>query len=134
MLHEDIKQARLAAGLTVSEVSRLANIPRKQVYALENGENVTLDTVRRIASVIPGLQRATLGGMNVVMSNIDVDEARQAALGLFAVTKRLIAALGAPASPVVIQHGSGSETERQTALRLEKAIAEGKHKRRRKAS
>jgi len=126
MLHEDIKQARLAAGLTVSQVSRLANIPRKQVYALENGENVTLDTVRRIASVIPGLQRATLGGMDVVMSNIDVDEARLAALGLFDVAKRLMAALGAV--PVTVHHASGGETERQTARRRNKAVAEGKDK------
>jgi hypothetical protein len=122
----------------------MANVPRQQVYALERGANVTLDTLRRIAEVIPNLNRVILGGMEIVTANEDLDEARRAVLDLFDVTKRLVAALGVistkPASPArqtahppdsaVHYGGTGSETERRTAERLEKMVRQGKHKRR----
>ena len=140
MLEHDIKQAREAAGLSVSDVSRLASIPRQQVYALEQGANVTIDTLRRIASVIPNLNRVTIGKMEVVMANEDLEEARRAALDLFDVAKRLTAALGAiPSTPArqapapnraVRRGGIGSETERRTAQQLEEMVRKGKHKRR----
>jgi transcriptional regulator with XRE-family HTH domain len=144
MVQHDVKQAREAAGLSVSDVSRLADVPRQQVYALERGANVTLDTLRRIASVIPNLNRVMLGGMEIVTADADLEEARRAALDLFDVARRLMAALGtAPgppsASPPAPPHspsrrvrygGTGSETERRTAHRLEKMIREGRHKRR----
>ncbi|HJQ39370.1 MAG TPA: helix-turn-helix transcriptional regulator [Thermoanaerobaculia bacterium] len=138
MIHEEVKQARMAAGLSVTEVARLADIPRKQVYALEDGANVTLDTVRRIVAVIPNLHRVTLGGLDVVTANADLEEARRAAFDLFDVVKRLLSALGAvppaPQQSVVVHPRSGSKTERQTAQRLEKMVREGKHKRRRSDS
>lgn len=148
MLQDDVKQAREAAGLSVTDVARMADVPRQQVYALEQGANVTLDTLRRIASVIPNLSRVTLGGMEVVTANADLEEARRAALDLFDVAKRLMAALGAvPGSPPVpprdasqspvrrVRHGgTGSETERRTAQQLETMIRKGTHKRRRSNS
>lgn len=135
MIHDDVKAAREAAGLSVSEVAKRAEVPRQQVYALERGGNVTLDTLRRIASVIPNLERVTLGGMNILTANEDLDEARRAAVDLLDVAKRLIAALGArgtrtavvarqPASQSV-RHG-----ERQTAEPLEQRARQGKRKRR----
>ena len=134
MIHDDFKQAREAAGLSVSEVARLADINRHQVYALEQGGNVTLETLRRIAAVIPNLDRVVLGGLEIVTANVDLEEARRAALDLFDVAKRLVAALGAapptPASkPRVARHGTGSETERRKAERLEEMVRKGKHKR-----
>jgi predicted transcriptional regulator len=144
MLEEDVKRAREEAGLSVSEVARMANVPRQQVYALERGANVTLDTLRRIAEVIPNLNRVILGGMEIVTANEDLDEARRAVLDLFDVTKRLVAALGVmsakpasaarqaahPPDGMVHYGGTGSETERRTAERLEKMVRQGKHKRR----
>jgi transcriptional regulator with XRE-family HTH domain len=143
MVQHDVKQAREAAGLSVSEVARMAEVPRQQVYALEQGANVTLDTLRRIASVIPNLNRVMLGGMEIVTADADLEEARRAALDLFDVARRLMAALGtAPGPPSgspppsrspsrrVRYGGTGSETERRTAHRLEKMIREGRHKRR----
>jgi predicted transcriptional regulator len=143
MLEEDVKRAREEAGLSVSEVARLAKVPRQQVYALERGANVTLDTLRRIAEVIPNLNRVVLGGMEIVTANEDLDEARRAALDLFDVAKRLMAALGAvstsppsvpraahPADGAIRYGGTGSETERRTAKRLQQMVRKGKHKRR----
>jgi len=120
MLENDIKQAREAAGLSVSDVAKMANVPRQQVYALEQGANVTLDTLRRIGAVIPNLGRVTLGKMEILMANEDLEEARQAALDLFDASKRLMAALGAvPSTPAP-----------RTARRLEQRVRQGKRKRR----
>ena len=84
----------------MSDVARMAGVPRQQVYALEQGANVTLDTLRRIAGVIPNLDRVVLGGMEIMTANADLEEARRAALDLFDVAKRLMSALGAiPAPP-----------------------------------
>ena len=148
MIHDDVKQAREAAGLSVTDVARMAEVPRQQVYALEQGANVTIDTLRRIASVIPNLNRVTLGGMEITTANFDLEEARRAALDLFDVAKRLMTALGTvpapPPSPPragqlspsgrVRYGGTGSETERRTAESLERLIRAGKHKRRRSDS
>jgi transcriptional regulator with XRE-family HTH domain len=81
--------------LTQVEVARRAGVLRKQVQALENGANVTLETIRRIAPVIPNLRRVSLGGLEIVAENADLEEARRAALDLFDVARRLVAALGA---------------------------------------
>jgi len=100
MLHEDIKRARMAAGLSVAEVARTAGLPRQRVYSLERGENVTVDTIRRIVAAIPGL-RVTLGEPEPEpANNIDLDAARRAAFSLFDVATQLIRALGVgPAAP-----------------------------------
>lgn len=126
MLKDDVRAARLAAGLSVSEVARRAGIPRKQVQKIENGGNVTMDTLRQIAVALPNLTRVMLGGMEIVLANADLEEARRAALDLFDVAKRLLSALGAaPASPV-----ARPPSERETAERLERMIPELKRGRR----
>ena len=128
----------------MSDVAKMADVPRQQVYALERGANVTLDTLRRIVAVIPNLSRVTLGGMDIVTANEDLDEARNAALDLLDVARRLIAALGAgtrtpaaaprqaprPVTGSVRYGGTGSKTERRTAERLQEMVRRGKHKRR----
>ena len=59
LLHEELRAAREAAGLTQSELAALAGIPRNQVVRAEKGENITLDTLRKIAAHLP-LQTLTL--------------------------------------------------------------------------
>jgi transcriptional regulator with XRE-family HTH domain len=123
MLHDDIKRGRMAAGLSVAEVARAAGLPRQRVYSLERGENVTVDTIRRIVAAIPNL-RVTLGAPEPAMptANVDLDAARRAAFGLFDVATQLIRALGVvpaappqsptPEQPVPLHFASGSESER----------------------
>ena len=102
MIHQDVRAARIAANLTVSEVARRAGVPRKQVQALESGANVTLETVRKIVPVLPGLHRVTLGGLEIVTANADLEAAQQAARDLLEVAKRLMTALGAAAVAEVV--------------------------------
>jgi len=53
LLHEELRAAREAARLTQSELARQAGIPRNQVVRAEKGENITLDTLRKIAVYLP---------------------------------------------------------------------------------
>jgi len=59
LLHEELRAAREAAGLTQSELAKQAGIPRNQVVRAEKGENITLDTLRKIAVYLP-LENLTL--------------------------------------------------------------------------
>jgi transcriptional regulator with XRE-family HTH domain len=59
LLHEELRAAREAAGLTQSELAAQAGIPRNQVVRAEKGENITLDTLRKIAAFLP-LENLTL--------------------------------------------------------------------------
>src|ERR1041385_5633625 len=59
LLHEELRSAREAAGLTQTELAARAGIPRNQVVRAEKGENITLDTLRKIAAHLP-LQNLTL--------------------------------------------------------------------------
>ena len=110
MIHAEFREARIAAGLTQVEVARRAGVLRKQVQALESGANVTLETIRRIAPVLPNLRRGSLGGLEIVVENADLEEARRAALDLFDVARRLVAALGASpnADPARREMGTGA--------------------------
>ena len=95
MLNEDVRAARLAAGLSQAELARRAGIPRPQLRFLEDGGNVTIATIRKVAAVLPNLKRVSLGEVEITTPNPDLEEARRAALDLFDVAKRLMAALGA---------------------------------------
>ena len=128
MLKDDVRAARLAAGLSVSEVARRAGIPRKQVQKIENGGNVTMDTLRQIAVALPNLTRVMLGGMEIVLANADLEEARRAALDLFDVAKRLLAALGAAPAPAPPVARPLSASARETAERLDRMIPEMKRR------
>jgi transcriptional regulator with XRE-family HTH domain len=138
MLHDDFRNARLAAGLSQAELARRANVSRRQIQLLETGANVTLDTVRRIAPMLPNLARVTLGGLEIVTANADLDEVHRRAFALFEDVSRLIYALGAvppaPQQSGTYRHPSGSESEERTGRRLEKIVEKEKRKGRRSDS
>jgi transcriptional regulator with XRE-family HTH domain len=52
-LHEELRKARETAGLSQQALADLAGIPRNQVVRAERGENITVDTLRRIAAHLP---------------------------------------------------------------------------------
>src|ERR1051325_11405886 len=52
-LHEELRAAREAAGLTQTELAARAGITRNQVVRAEKGGNITLDTLRKIAAHLP---------------------------------------------------------------------------------
>jgi transcriptional regulator with XRE-family HTH domain len=52
-LHEELRKARETAGLSQQALADLAGIPRNQVVRAERGENITVETLRRIAAHLP---------------------------------------------------------------------------------
>jgi transcriptional regulator with XRE-family HTH domain len=53
MLHDELRRGREAAGLSQTQLATLAGIPRNQVARAERGENITLDTLRKIVIHLP---------------------------------------------------------------------------------
>lgn len=53
LLHEELRRAREKAGLSQQTLANLAGIPRNQVVRAERGENITLDTLRKLAAHLP---------------------------------------------------------------------------------
>src|SRR5687768_933061 len=52
-LHEELRRAREQAGLTQQALAAKAGIPRNQIVRAERGENITVDTLRKIAAFLP---------------------------------------------------------------------------------
>src|ERR1044071_5129488 len=121
MLHDDFRNARLAAGISQAELARRAHVSRRQIQLLETGANVTIDTVRRIAPLLPNLSRVTLGGLEMLTANADLEEVRRRAFALGAVPPT-------PQQSGTYRHPAGSESEERTAQRLEKIIEKEKQK------
>jgi transcriptional regulator with XRE-family HTH domain len=52
-LHQELRRAREKAGLSQQALADRAGIPRNQVVRAERGENITIDTLRKIAAHLP---------------------------------------------------------------------------------
>jgi transcriptional regulator with XRE-family HTH domain len=93
LLHQELRAAREAAGLTQSELAARAGIPRNQVVRAEKGENITLDTLRKIAVRLP-LENLTL--LEKLKLEFDyIPEPEKLYLGALANVSHALAAVGA---------------------------------------
>ncbi|HEX7150504.1 MAG TPA: helix-turn-helix transcriptional regulator [Thermoanaerobaculia bacterium] len=52
-IHEELRRAREKAGLSQQALADLAGIQRNQVVRAERGDNITLDTLRKLAAHLP---------------------------------------------------------------------------------
>ena len=75
MLHEELRAARLKAGLSQEALAKAAGIPRNQVARAERGENITVDTLRKIAVQLP-VDQLTLIDMKSMIVDV-LPEAEQ---------------------------------------------------------
>ena len=92
-LHQELKKAREEAGLTQSELAKIAGVPRNQVVRAEKGENITIETLRRIAVHLPVTQ---LTLMHNVMLKADIlPQPEKIYLGAMATLSHMTGALGA---------------------------------------
>lgn len=65
MLHLQVRNARLKAGLTLTQLAQLARVHRSRLHSFEHdGGNITLDSLRRIAEHLP-LAELTLGSVTL---------------------------------------------------------------------
>lgn len=69
LLHEELRRAREEARMSQADLAARAGIPRNQVVRAEKGENITLDTLRKIAAHLP-LESLTL--LEKVKLNFDI--------------------------------------------------------------
>ena len=92
-LHQELRAAREAAGLTQTELAERAGIPRNQVVRAEKGGNITLDTLRKIAAHLP-IQSLTL--LDKLKLEFDyIPEPEKLYLGSLANVSHALGALGA---------------------------------------
>jgi transcriptional regulator with XRE-family HTH domain len=53
MLHDELRSARQEAKMSQAELASRSGIPRNQIVRAEKGENITLDTLRKIVVNLP---------------------------------------------------------------------------------
>lgn len=95
MLHQQVREARIRAGLTQVKLAELADVPRSQLRKFEEGGNITLSTLRKIVAQLPELRSLSLGAVEIATGGIDPVAVRQAATELVEASRRLLAAVGA---------------------------------------
>lgn len=127
MLGEEIRLARIGHGLTQSKLARDAGVPRSQLRKLEEGGNVTLETVRKVLAQLPNLRSVSLGAVEMHTGAIDPTTARQAITDLIAAGYRVLAVLDAatppPAAATRFEGGTRVDADLERRLReLEAAV------------
>lgn len=64
MLGETVRSTRIKRGLTQAKLARLAGVSRRHLAALEKGANVSINVLRKVATVLD-LTEIDLGGLSV---------------------------------------------------------------------
>lgn len=126
MLHEQVREARIARGLSQVKLAQLAKVPRSQLRKFENGEGITMTTFMKIIGQLPNLERLTLGPMELQLRNVDLEGLRDTLTELIAAAAGVLAVLqsvsprSAPdtASAVGAVRHHPTVTERQRAEEL----------------
>lgn len=94
MLHEQIREARIKAGLTQVKLARLAGVPRSQLRKFEEGGNITLSTLRKIVAQLPDLETLNLGAVELQPGRVDQDLVRRTAIQLIVIGQELLKSVG----------------------------------------
>ena len=80
-LHDEVRAAREALGMSQRKLAELAGIPRSQLSAFEaHGTNITLETLRKLVTALPNIQHLSLGVRDVQVNAALSDAAMQHAL------------------------------------------------------
>jgi transcriptional regulator with XRE-family HTH domain len=72
MLGEIVRSTRIRRGLTQAKLARLAGVSRRHLAALEKGANVSINVLRKVASVLE-LAEIDLGGVSLRNSGAGAD-------------------------------------------------------------
>jgi len=100
VIHQKFRHAREKQGLSQRQLAQQAQIPRSQLQILEQGGNVTLETMQKTVDQLDGLR------LDIVPAGLDLEDLRRTAaeltkLGgqLLAIGERLLHAAGDSPSP-----------------------------------
>lgn len=131
MIADQMREARLAENLNVSQLSKKTGVARMQILNIENGGNPTLDTVRRIAAALPGLRVINLGGTFVLPQGLDpsvvVDTARAAVVTARKAIEELQAMVAV--LEAALQAAPNGEVSPERAAELDAMVEETKRRR-----
>ena len=95
MIQHSVRQARVDLGLSQVQLAEMAGVPRDRLRALENGGNVTLETLEKIVTHLPNLRELTIGGVDVEVTGVNVETLRAAIAEADAANRRVLAMLTA---------------------------------------
>ena len=90
MLAKQIREARVQHGLSQVKLARLADVHRTQLRQLEEGGNVTLETLTKVVAQLPNLRTLNLGAVNLQTGAIDPAAARQILIDLITAAGRAL--------------------------------------------
>lgn len=90
MLSTQIREAREEHGFSQSQLARLAGIHRSQLRQLEEGGNVTLETLARVVAQLPNLRSLKLGAVELHTGAVDPAAARQILIDLITAAGRAL--------------------------------------------
>jgi transcriptional regulator with XRE-family HTH domain len=65
-IHEEVRNAREALGITPAELARRAGVPRSLIGRFESGGNITVDTLEKLVTQLPTLDVLHFGAVNVL--------------------------------------------------------------------
>jgi transcriptional regulator with XRE-family HTH domain len=99
MLHEQVRDARIAHGLSQVKLAKLAGVPRSQLRNFENGRGITMTTFLKIVSQLPRLEHLTLGPTELRLQNVDFDALRATLTELIAAASGVLAVLQSAGPP-----------------------------------
>jgi transcriptional regulator with XRE-family HTH domain len=136
MLHEQVREARMARGLSQVALAKLAAVPRSQLRKFENGEGITMTTFLKIVAQLPNLERLTLNLTELQLQHVDLQALRNTLTDLITAAAGVLAILpsGTPATAPALSSPAGatlhqpSVTERTRAQELNAiaiALADG---------
>lgn len=97
MLHLQVREARIAHGLTQAKLARLADVPRTRLREFEEGGNITLETLKKILGQLPNLRTVNLGTVEIQTASIDPTAARQILIDLITAAGRALSLFEAAA-------------------------------------
>ena len=72
-LHEQIRGAREAHGLSQQKLADLAGVDRSDIQRLERGDNVTIKLLSKVLQQLPNLRNISIGNVNVVVDSLTID-------------------------------------------------------------
>ena len=113
-LHEELRSAREQAGFSQAHLAALAGIPRNQIVRAEKGDNLTIDTLRKIAAHLPVTELTLLETVKLKTDFIPAHE--KLYLGVMETLAQMLGALATALNTADIARAAAAAVRRQQDL------------------
>lgn len=72
-IHEEVRNARKALGITPAELARRSGVPRSLVGRFESGGNITVETLVKLVRQLPNLDSVQFGDVKGIAAGPGAD-------------------------------------------------------------